>query len=188
MLRSHSFYHLVYQFHEHELLTFANWFCTGRFITFSVITNIYNRKTKRRTLMELFTATGKLKKFFFYTRIALRQKCELRCETTYWGGFYYSFYLYRFRKYVSYGFPIINVCNAGVHYKTPCIIRHPCKCVHVTVFTLYFSLFDASLQWSLLTSLSPQHSGKCYTVCCFRLQDGWVNEFVCACTQRCLCS
>ena len=29
---------------------------------FSVITNIYNKKTKRPTLMELFTATGKLKK------------------------------------------------------------------------------------------------------------------------------
>jgi hypothetical protein len=33
----------------------------------------------------------------------------------------YSFYLYRFRKYVSYSFPIINFCNPGVHYETPCI-------------------------------------------------------------------
>jgi hypothetical protein len=39
---------------------------TGRFITFSVITNIYNKKTKGPILMELFTATGKPKKFFFY--------------------------------------------------------------------------------------------------------------------------
>ena len=31
---------------------------------FSVITNIYNKKTKGPTLMELFTATGKLKKNF----------------------------------------------------------------------------------------------------------------------------
>ena len=31
---------------------------------FSVITNICNKKTKGPTLMELFTATGKLKKFF----------------------------------------------------------------------------------------------------------------------------
>ena len=31
---------------------------------FSVITNIYNKKTKRPTLMELFTVTGKLKKVF----------------------------------------------------------------------------------------------------------------------------
>jgi hypothetical protein len=30
--------------------------------------NIYNKKTKGPTLMELFTATGKLKKFFFTTR------------------------------------------------------------------------------------------------------------------------
>jgi len=44
------------------LLLFQN---TGRFIMFSVITNIYNKKTKGPTLMELFTATGNLKKFFF---------------------------------------------------------------------------------------------------------------------------
>jgi len=36
---------------------------TGHFIMFSVITNIYNKKIKRPALMELFTATGKLKKF-----------------------------------------------------------------------------------------------------------------------------
>jgi len=35
---------------------------------FSVIANIYNKKTKGPTLMELFTATGKLKFFFFTTR------------------------------------------------------------------------------------------------------------------------
>jgi hypothetical protein len=29
-----------------------------------MITNIYNKKTKGPTLMELFTATGKVKKFF----------------------------------------------------------------------------------------------------------------------------
>jgi hypothetical protein len=38
---------------------------TGRFIMFSIITNVYNKKTKGPTLMELFTATGKLKKFFW---------------------------------------------------------------------------------------------------------------------------
>jgi hypothetical protein len=31
---------------------------------FSVITNIYNKKTTWTTLMELYTATGKLKVFF----------------------------------------------------------------------------------------------------------------------------
>jgi hypothetical protein len=39
-------------------------YTTGSFIMFSVITNIYNKKTKERTLMKLFTATGKLKTFF----------------------------------------------------------------------------------------------------------------------------
>jgi hypothetical protein len=38
---------------------------TGRFIMFSVTTNIYKKKTKGSTLMEFFTATGKLKKGFF---------------------------------------------------------------------------------------------------------------------------
>ena len=41
---------------------------TGRFIMFSVITNIYNKKTKGPTLMGLFTATEKLKEFFLTTR------------------------------------------------------------------------------------------------------------------------
>jgi hypothetical protein len=39
-------------------------FNTGRFIMFPVITNIYNKKTKGPTLMEMFTATGRTKKFF----------------------------------------------------------------------------------------------------------------------------
>ena len=33
---------------------------------FCMITNIYNKKTKGSTLMDLFTATRKLKKFFFW--------------------------------------------------------------------------------------------------------------------------
>jgi hypothetical protein len=34
-----------------------------------------------------------------------------------------SFYLYRFRKYVSYGFRIINFCNPGPNYEIPRIIK-----------------------------------------------------------------
>jgi hypothetical protein len=44
------------------------WLYTGNFIMLSVITTIYNKKTKGPTLMELFTATGKLNKFFLTTR------------------------------------------------------------------------------------------------------------------------
>jgi hypothetical protein len=39
---------------------------TGRFIMLPVITNIYNKKTKGPTWMELFTAPGKLQKVFFW--------------------------------------------------------------------------------------------------------------------------
>jgi len=46
---------------------------------FSVITNIYNKKTKGPTLMELFTATGKPKKFFLTTR-------SVRCVHHGWHG------------------------------------------------------------------------------------------------------
>ena len=42
---------------------------TGRFIMLSMITNIYNKKTEGPTLMEFFTATGKLKKFFWQLEV-----------------------------------------------------------------------------------------------------------------------
>ena len=53
---------------------------TGRFIMFSVITNIYNKKTKGPTFMELFTATGKLTKFFSLTTR------DVRCVHHGWHG------------------------------------------------------------------------------------------------------
>ena len=42
---------------------------------FSVITNIYTKKTKGPTLMELFTATGKLKKGFFFLQLEMFDVC-----------------------------------------------------------------------------------------------------------------
>jgi hypothetical protein len=47
---------------------------------FCMITNIYNKKTKGPTLMELFTATGKLKIYFFLTTI------DVRCVRHGWHG------------------------------------------------------------------------------------------------------
>jgi hypothetical protein len=178
---------------------------------FSVITNIYNKKIKGPTLMELFTATGKLKNFFdrvvqcvhhgwhgthrydiqvngwtfdfwlhsypvsvnclYHARMILsvggsfayfarNAHCTVTTDLVVWYSntqhdfspgaaifslhtlaspsgrnvnygekqrnvkktFSCSFYLYRFLKYVSYGFSIINFFNPGVHYETPCII------------------------------------------------------------------
>ena len=42
---------------------------------FSVITNIYNKKAKGPTFMELFTATGKLKKHFFFGQLEMFDVC-----------------------------------------------------------------------------------------------------------------
>jgi len=47
---------MTFRYREHN---------TGRFIMFSVITNIYNKKTKGPTLIEFFTVTEKLKKFIY---------------------------------------------------------------------------------------------------------------------------
>jgi len=49
---------------------------TGCFIMFSVITHVYNKKTKGPTLMELFTATEKLEKVFFFFFFTTR---DVRC-------------------------------------------------------------------------------------------------------------
>jgi hypothetical protein len=46
-----------------------------------VITKIYNKKTKEPTLVELFTATGKLKKLYLLTT---RDACsEIRTKQTF---------------------------------------------------------------------------------------------------------
>ena len=54
--------------------------CAWHFIMFSVITNIYNKKTKGPTWIELFTATGKLKRVFFLTTR------DVRCVHHRWRG------------------------------------------------------------------------------------------------------
>ena len=43
---------------------------------FSVITNIYNKKTKGPILMEFFTAVGKLKNFFSFP-VAVKNSINL---------------------------------------------------------------------------------------------------------------
>jgi hypothetical protein len=56
-------YYLSYKWHCSEDV---NATYTGRFIMLSVITNIYNKKNKGPNVIEFFTPTGKLKKFFFW--------------------------------------------------------------------------------------------------------------------------
>jgi len=57
-----------------------------------------------------------------------------------------SFYLYRVRKHVSYGFIIINFCNPGVHYEMPCIEMLTCMLPVSVVQTPYMAA-SRSLSW-----------------------------------------
>ena len=81
---------------------------TGHFIMFSMITNIYNKKTKGSTLMELFTATGKLKKFFLTTR-------DARCVHHGWHGTHTSI------QYSSSCHTRISVCG-WILYRCMCAV------------------------------------------------------------------
>jgi len=57
-----------------------------------------------------------------------------------------SFYLYKFHKYVSYGFPTINVCNPGVRYEMPFI------------FSLRKSKFAAAVRCGLAVTFTTSPS------------------------------
>ena len=80
---------------------------------FSVITNIYNKKTKGPTLMELFTATGKLKRFFF-DNLRLWQQLEYRidvCRVTH-GEHIEHLYLSK-KNYFSFPVAVKNSIKVG---------------------------------------------------------------------------
>jgi hypothetical protein len=78
------------------------------------------------------------------------------------------FYLYRFCKYVSYGFPIINFCILGVHYKTPCIYENckvkiqPRKLNHLAAQFFLVCLF---LFFTCFGRLCAHHQEKKLYVC-----------------------
>jgi hypothetical protein len=66
---------------------------TGRFVMFSVITNIYNKKTKGPTVHTSNTSSCKNKLFQF----------SCGCEQ------------FHYRR--SFGFLVMNICNHGEHYE-----------------------------------------------------------------------
>ena len=73
---------------------------------FSVITNIYNKESKGPTLMELFTATGKLKKFFFFV-----------------DNWRYSICAPRVTRHTSIRY--WSSCHTRVNMGAFCLLRHP---------------------------------------------------------------
>jgi hypothetical protein len=91
---------------------------TGRFIMFSVITNTYNKKTKGHTLMEFFTATGKLKKFFL-----LLTTRDVRCVHQGWHGTH----RYDIQVLVTYA----SACVARTWISYRCVSCHT-WCTHRT--------------------------------------------------------
>jgi hypothetical protein len=116
---------------------------TGPFIMFSVITNFYNKKTNGPTLMELFTATGKLKKFFLTTR-------ELRCVHHGWHSTYpcdiqvlathASTWVHRYSSLLQWSVPKgseeyrctqVDECVARTWISHRCVSCHP-WCTHRT--------------------------------------------------------
>jgi len=68
-----------------------------------------------------------------------------------WQGPTTWFYLYRFHKYMSNGFPTISFCNLGVHKKSPVYINYSiysliCSiCSHFSLF--FFPLCPLGIHW-----------------------------------------
>jgi hypothetical protein len=140
---------------EQEIVINQN---TGRFIMLSVITKFYNKKTKVPTLKKLngidsslaevpvdfFGLCRKLDRNRSTSASAVNRRPLVFClhrhpaakmltsmKNNFMRIFFLScfFYLYKFRKYVPYGFPIINFCNREVHYETSCILRNMCTTI-----------------------------------------------------------
>ena len=55
--------------------------------------------------------------------------------------------MYRFCKYVSYGFPLINFPNPGVHYETPCIFKYITLFVAAAVYCIELILLLLGLHY-----------------------------------------
>ena len=72
-----------------------------------------------------------------------------------------SFYLYRFLKNVSYGFPIIHFCNPGVHYETPCLLNpHIYHYLPTACFGVCYTIFR------VITAVLAQKLDACVQGCC----------------------
>jgi hypothetical protein len=92
-----------------------------------------------------------------HTRITWWQKCELQWKATYWEKKFLgcSFYLYRFHKCVSNSFPVINCCNPGVHYETPCITYRKLTvtvCLKIKCLCLHFCVWQSHSTYTTLSS------------------------------------
>jgi hypothetical protein len=104
---------------------------------FSVITNIYNKKTKERSLMEFFTATGKLKFFFDNFRCSI---CALRVAR-HTSIRYPDFYHTRVNMGVSIFFTatMIRAFRHGLLHPVFCLVTLT-KMIEVSTFNFHVGL------------------------------------------------
>jgi len=110
---------------------------TGCFIMLSVITNIYKKKTKGPTLMELFTATGKL--IFFITR-------DVRCVHHAWHGTHRydiqvlathaSTWVHRYSSLLQWSVPLGQRGHVAIVGRIPGFVCRRVLCVLCTKCTL----------------------------------------------------
>ena len=112
---------------------------------FSVITNIYNKKTKGSTLMELFTGIRKLKKFFFW-QLAVFDMCTTG-DTTHIDT------IFKFLRHTSqHGcIDILHCCNDLIWFNI-CLHRHP-----VSVNSFYHARLVLSVGASFAYSARNAH-------------------------------
>ena len=85
---------------------------------FSVITNIYNKKTERPSLLELFTATGKLKNFFLTTR-------DFLCVHHGW----HDTHRYDIQVLATQVSTCWNMCGKNLNIVLMCVVSHVDVCV-----------------------------------------------------------
>jgi hypothetical protein len=88
-----------------------------------------------------------------------------------------SFYLYRYRKYMSYGFPIINFCNPGVHDETPCTV---CQ-----TGTLSLCSFNVSSESCTYYRYSTYALHRCYTITQLQPRNSVHPQFLCTFLIEC---
>jgi len=107
---------------------------------FSVITNFYNKKTKGPTSMELFTATGKLKKTVFDTR-------DVRCVHQGWHGTHRydiqvlatqtSIWVHQYSSLLQWSMPSGQGGRVAVVGRIPSLLLIPKEKHHFVYFTWY---------------------------------------------------
>jgi hypothetical protein len=118
---------------------------TGRFLMFSVITNIYNKKTKGSILMELFTATDKLN-FFLTTRYVDHEWHSTHRYDIQILASHASTWVHRYSALLQWSVPLgtdhwthVDACEARTWISYRCVPCHRWCIYRTSVVVIFFS-------------------------------------------------